>query len=149
MKLSAISAAFAIALLSIGLLYSMLDLLPEVTFDNKPYFSCEWFSLHYILLLIPLTLWCFWSVIFCIYWRQSDHYTWVGKVLRALIAGTILELFVSIPIFATRQDDCYCAKGSYAGIIFGATVLLWAFGPAVFLLFLREKRRIEKLDATL
>ncbi len=150
MKTSAIAAAFAIALLSIGLLYSMLDLLPEVTFDTtSPYLACEWFSLNYILLLIPLTLWCFWSVIFCIYWRQSDHYTWVGKVLRALIAGTILELFVSIPIFATREDDCYCARGSYAGIIFGATVLLWAFGPAVFLLFLREKHRIEKLDATL
>jgi hypothetical protein len=148
MKTSAVAAAFAIALLSVGLLFSLLDLLPEAAFgDSASYFSCAWFSLHYILLLIPLALWCFWSVIFCIYWRQSDHYTWVGKVLRALIAGSVLELFVSIPVYVnvTRQDDCYCARGSYTGLVFGATVLLWAFGPGVFILFVREKRRTEKL----
>jgi len=146
MQAAAIAAAFAVALLSVGLLYSLMDLLPESTFNDAPsYFSCEWFSLKYILILIPLALWCFWSVIFCIYWRQSDHYTWVGKVLRALIAGTILELFVSIPIYVTRQEDCYCARGSYTGLVFGATVLLWAFGPGVFLLFIKEKHRREKL----
>jgi hypothetical protein len=145
MKASAIAAAFAIALLSVGLLYSLLDLLPEAAFEDAPYFSCACFSLNYILLLIPLALWCFWSVIFCIYWRQSDHYTWVGKVLRALFAGSILELFVSIPVYVTRQEDCYCARGSYTGLVFGATVLLWAFGPGVFLLFIREKRRTDKL----
>jgi len=145
MQAAAIAAAFAVALLSVGLLYSLLDLLPDSTFGNTSYFSCAWFSLHYILLLIPLALWFFWSVIFCIYWRQSDHYTWVGKVLRALIGGTILELFVSIPIYVTRQDDCYCARWSYTGLVFGATVLLWAFGPGVFLLFIREKHRREKL----
>ena len=146
MKASAIAAAFAVALLSVGLLYSLLDLLPEAEFGDGPsYFSCAWFSLNFILLLIPLAIWCFWSVVFCIYWRQSDHYTWVGKVLRALIAGSVLELFVSIPIYVTRQDDCYCARGSYTGLVFGATALLWAFGPGVFLLFIREKRRTEKL----
>ena len=53
--------------------------------------------------------------------------------------------FVSVPVNATRQDACHCARGSYTGLIFGATVLLWAFGPGVFLLFIREKRRTEKL----
>jgi len=86
MKASAIAAAFAIALLSVALFYSVLDLLPEVAFDETPpYFSCAWFSYHHTLLLIPLALWCLWSLLFCIYWRQSDHYTWVGKVLRALL----------------------------------------------------------------
>ena len=146
MKRSAIAAAFAIALLSVGLFFSLLDLLPEAEFeDAPPFFSCVYFSYNYILILIPLALWCLWSVIFCIYWRQSDHYTWVGKVLRALIGGTILELFVSIPIYVTRQEDCYCIRGSYTGLVFGATVLLWAFGPGVFLLFIREKHRREKL----
>jgi len=147
MKRSAIAAAFAIALLSIGLLYSALDLLADAEFGfGPPYFSCGTeFSIGYIFLLIPLALWCFWSVVICIYWRQSDHYTWIGKVVRALIAGSILELFVSIPVYATHQDDCYCQRGSYTGLVFGSTVLLWAFGPGVFLLFLREKHRREKL----
>jgi hypothetical protein len=103
--------------------------------------------LEYLLVLVPLILWILWSVVFCIYFRQTDYYTWAGRIVRGLIAGSILELFISIPIYITREEDCYCARGSYAGIVFGGTVLLWAFGPGVFLLFLREKRRIEKLDA--
>ena len=142
MKRSAIAAAFAITLLSMGLLYSILDLFSEDFFG-------EFSSIHPVLgclfLLIHLFLWCFWSVIFCIYWRQSEHYTWVGRVIRGLIAGSVLELFVAVPVYATRQEDCYCARGSYASLIFGATVLLWAFGPAVFLLFIREKQRRDKL----
>ena len=149
MKRSAISAAFAITLLSVGLVYSIWDLFDDI-FDGFPFeFSNEASAVvvitSYFFLLMPLILWCFWSVIFCVYWRQSDNYTWLGRVIRALIAGSVLELFVAIPIYATRQEDCYCARGSYAGLVFGSTVLLWAFGPGVFILFVREKRRRDQL----
>jgi hypothetical protein len=69
----------------------------------------------------------------------------VARLIRGLIAGSVLELFVAVPIYATRQEECYCARGSYAGLVFGTTILLWAFGPGVFLLFVKEKHRREKL----
>jgi hypothetical protein len=144
MKKAAIGAAFVIAILFAGLGYSILDL-----FSIEILYPPPSKILEYLLISVPLMLWVFWSIIFCVYFRQVDYYTWAGRIIRGLVAGSVLELFVSIPIFATRQDDCYCARGSYAGIVFGATVLLWAFGPGVFLLFLREKHRIEKLDAIL
>jgi len=137
MRRAAIGAGFAVMLLSVGLLYSLIDL-------AKPVGESEGIGM-WVFLLIPVILWCFWSVIFWFYWRRSDYYTWVGRVIRGLIAGSVLELFVAVPIYATRQDDCYCARGSYAGLIFGTTVLLWAFGPGVFLLFVKEKHRREKL----
>lgn len=143
MKKAAIGAAFAITLLVAGLGYSILDLF-SVEIPESPSKISE-----YLLISMPLILWILWSIVFCVYFRQTDHYTWSGRIIRGLVAGSVLELFVSVPIFVTREDDCYCARGSYAGIIFGATVLLWAFGPGVFLLFLREKHRIEKLDAIL
>ena len=136
MKKAAVGAAFAMMLLFAGLIFSILDLFLKF---QDPVFE-------YFLLFVPLILWILWSVVFCIYFRQTDYYTWAGRIIRGLIAGSILELFVSIPIYITREEDCYCARGSYAGIVFGGTVLLWAFGPGVFLLFLREKHRIEKLD---
>ena len=140
MKRAALAAAFAVTLLSVGLLYSVLDLFGDSTVTG----TAESSNLlpRYAFLLITLVLWCAWSVLFCIYFRQSDHYTWPGRLIRALIAGSVLELFVSVPIYATRQDDCYCARGSYAGLVFGGTVLRWAFGPGVLLLFIREKQRI-------
>lgn len=147
MKWAAVAAAFAVTLLSVGFLYSILDLFGEETVSDLSSSSSAQVRtiLSYLFLLIPLILWCFWSVIFCIYWRQSDYYTLLGRVIRGLIAGSVLELFVSVPIYATRQEECYCARGSYAGLIFGGTILLWAFGPAVFLLFVREKHRRDKL----
>ena len=142
MKRSAIAAALPTALLSVALLYSVLDLFNDAFFGDLP---STHLIFHILFLLVPLFLWCFWSVVFCIYLRQSDHYTWVGRIIRGLIAGSVLELFVAIPVYATRQEECYCARGSYAGLIFGTTVLLWAFGPAVFLFFIREKQRRDKL----
>jgi hypothetical protein len=137
MKRAAVGAGFAASLLSVGLLYSVLDLISPVADSGD---VGKW-----VFFLIPVGLWCFWSVIFGVYWRRSDYYTWVGRVIRGLIAGSVLELFVAVPIYATRQEECYCARGSYAGLVFGTTVLLWAFGPGVFLLFVKEKHRREKL----
>ena len=137
MKRAAIGVGFAVMLLSVGLLYSVFDLL-------SPVGESEGIGM-WVFLLIPVALWCLWSVIFWVYWRRGDYYTWVGRVIRGLIAGSVLELFVAVPIYATRQEECYCARGSYAGLAFGATILLWAFGPGVFLLFVKEKHRREKL----
>jgi hypothetical protein len=137
MKRAAIGVGFAVMLLSAGLLYSVLDLVNPVGESEG--------IVKWVFLLIPVILWFLWSVIFLVYWRRGDYYTWTGRVIRGLIAGSVLELFVAVPIYATRQDDCYCNRGSYAGLIFGTTILLWAFGPGVFLLFVKEKHRREKL----
>jgi hypothetical protein len=148
MKWAAIGAGFAITLLMAGLLYSVIDLVWKNAFDkivpadDDPTGTVV---LKYLFLLIPLCLWCLWSVVFYVYRSQSDYYNWAGRVIRGLIGGTILELLVTVPIYVTRQEDCYCARGSYAGLVFGGTAILWAFGPGVALLFIREKLRREKL----
>ncbi len=142
MKRAAVGAAFAATLLSVGAIFSIVDLITKDFFtelENPSTFR------HYLILLIPVIVWLIWSLIFIIYLRQGNHYTRAGKIIRGLIAGSVLELFIAVPIYATRQDECYCARGSYAGLVFGGTVLLWAFGPAIFLLFIREKQRREQL----
>jgi hypothetical protein len=135
MKRSAAAAGFAAAILSAGLLYSLYDLVGTLSDEGV---------VLWLFMVIPVVLWCVWFAIFWVYRRQGDYYTWAGRLIRGLIAGSVLELFVAIPVYATRQDDCYCARGSYAGVIFGGTVLVWAFGPGVLFLFAREKERMEK-----
>jgi hypothetical protein len=136
MKRSAVAAGFAVMLLSVGLLYSLYDLVGSVG-DSR--------VVLWVFMVIPAILWCIWSIIFWLYWCQVDYYTWSGRLIRGLIAGSVLELFVAVPVYATSKEECYCARGSYAGVIFGTTVLLWAFGPGVFILFARERQRREKL----
>jgi|SRR5688572_17389213 len=97
-------------------------------------------------------LWAAWAWVFFRYARDRDHRTAAAKITRALLAGTVLELLVSGPahVWALRKHagdstDCYCARGSYTGLVFGCTALVWLFGPGVLLLVLREKRRREEV----
>jgi hypothetical protein len=91
-----------------------------------------------------LAAWAAWAMIFFMYFRDVDHRTAVARMTRVLLAGTFLELLISIPAYvklAREPSDCYCSKGSYTGLVFGCTAVFWLFGPGVYLLLLREKRR--------
>ena len=94
-----------------------------------------------------LALWVIWSIVFFIYWRQGDRYTQMGRMIRGLLAGSFLETFVAtgVQVWNPNQEDCYCARGSYTGVVFGLAVLLWCFGPGIVLLFMREHYRRAQL----
>jgi len=144
MRKAVIGVAFAAMLLSLGIVFTLIDLISDSFFEEEPY-SIKGF----IILSLPLVLWFIWSIIFTVYFFQKDYLKWSGRIIKGLIGGSILDLFISIPIFIAQKNrydlfDCYCAKGSYAGLVFGITVLLWAFGPGVFLLYWREKKRMEQ-----
>lgn len=148
LKRAAVGAGFCAALISAGLVYSLVDLFGPL-FDMSFFEEAPTLTdyLKHLFLLIPLVLWIVWAIVFALYLRQGDSLTKTGKLIRGLIGGSLLELFVSIPVYATRQEECYCARGSYAGLVLGTTALLWAFGPGIILLFIREKhRRGELLD---
>ena len=90
-------------------------------------------------------LWALWAAVFHHLWRNLDHRTAVSRTTRALLAGTVLELLVAAPIHAwamRKDDECYCARGSYTGLVFGGTVLIWLFGPGIVLLAMRERKRV-------
>lgn len=91
--------------------------------------------------------WAAWALIFLAYWRQEDHHSGLGKMLRALITASLLEAFVAVPVhvWATRQRECYCCRGTYTTLVLAGTVLLWAFGPGIILLYWRERYRRARL----
>lgn len=90
-------------------------------------------------------LWAAWSVVFYVYFRRGDFLGRAEGVVRALIRGSALELLVAVPthawVYRRSTSDCYCERGSYTGLVFGGAALLWAFGPGLVFLFLREKER--------
>lgn len=94
-----------------------------------------------------LGVWAIWTALFYRYWRDGDRYTQLGRVVRALIAGSFVEAVVSAPVqaFASKENDCYCERGSYTTLICAGAVLFWAFGPGIALLFLREHYRRARL----
>jgi hypothetical protein len=97
---------------------------------------------------IMLIIWGIWAGIFFVYWKQGDRYTQLGKMIRGLVAGSILEIIVAVPvhIWAVRQRECYCSRGTYTTMILAGTVLIWAFGPGIILLYMRKKYQMGKLN---
>lgn len=137
------SSVFAAGVMSMLLTTGMISLLLE--FPNWWEKIMEADSLLIIASVYGtmLIIWGIWAWIFFIYWKQGDRYTQSGKMIRGLVAGSILEIMIAVPvqIWATRQRDCYCCRGSYTTLVLAGTVLIWAFGPGIILLYMREKYR--------
>jgi hypothetical protein len=139
---SVIGAGFIGMLLTAGLAASIMELI-NVWHDVLGGKLGDFSGLYALWAGMALA-WVLWAVIFYWYYRDADHHTAVARMTRALLAGTILELLVSVPTYVKsiqQPSNCYCEKGSYTGLVFGCTAVFWLFGPGVYLLLLREKRR--------
>lgn len=87
--------------------------------------------------------WGFWFLVFALVgaseWRRR-----FTRMYRALVAGTILELLITIPIDAQvrKRTNCYCGEATLLSLIIGLTAILWTFGPGVAILFLIRRNQL-------
>ena len=146
LKTSVFAAGVIAMLLTVGFVALLLELPNwwESIMSVESYWgiTCVWTTM--------LILWGIWAWIFFVYWKQGDRYTQSGRMIRGLVAGSILETIIAVPvhIWAARQRECYCCRGTYTTLVLAATVLIWAFGPGIILLYMREKYRRTKLMPT-
>ncbi|MCH9022095.1 MAG: hypothetical protein IID32_04965 [Planctomycetes bacterium] len=115
LRSAVIAAAFVYMLLTTALIATLLEL-PNwwgEIYEKIGYPGC-WVAMAFI--------WLIWTVIFLVYSKQTDHYTWMGKIIRGLISGSIMELFIATAVFAwnPHKEECYCARGSYTGLVSAA-----------------------------
>jgi hypothetical protein len=154
-RASAIAAAMIAMLLTTGLLATLLeipDLWRRLTLVHptpiEPTGAHDYHQNFIFVWIIMLLLWIGWAGAFYAYGRSLDRFTALTRILRGLLAGTILEMLIAAPVHAwvlrTRNDECYCTRGSYTGVVFGCTAVVWLFGPGVVFLLIREKQRRER-----
>jgi hypothetical protein len=88
--------------------------------------------------------WIVWAAVFYGY-SSRDPSSAFSKVMDRLIAGSIAELLVAVPchVYVRQQDNCCADLVTFLGIATGLSVLLFAFGPGVFLLFVKRARRLQ------
>jgi hypothetical protein len=97
------------------------------------------------IIFITLILWIVWSVVFWKFRREDKDGNSFNRLIKWLIRGSILELLVAIPshVIVRQRNDC-CAPGvTFWGITTGLSVMLMAFGPAVFFLFAKRFGRLK------
>ena len=89
--------------------------------------------------------WIVWSLLLFIYTQGGERVTVIGKLTGLIFAGSLATLLVSIPahIIVSRRPGCFVGLFTALGIASGILVMFWSFGPAILLLFFREKRRFQ------
>lgn len=149
-RVSLIAGAFIAMLLTIGLLATLLEVGGHWSRLNSTDVVrgtgyVELIQDFRVLWVFMGMVWVTWTAIFIKHFLTVDHRTFVSKLFRWLLAGSLLNILAAAPVQATRSGDCHCARGSYTGLIFGLTIAVWLFGPAVFLLYFKELRRSEPI----
>ena len=131
-----IIAAFLLTVLVVASFFSLVELI-KIDFDDA--------SLLWVFWVLIGVNWIGWSIAFLVTYAQHDRYTVARKLLSALFRGSLLELLVAIPshVIVSRRPGCFVGMFTGLGVSSGITVMLWAFGPGIILLFLRNKHRRE------
>ena len=96
-------------------------------------------------LALGLMTWVIWAVVFFRLSRRNDPANVITRGSSALIKGSVLELLIAVPTHIVARDRHYCCAGllTFIGLTAGVSVMLFAFGPAVFFLFVERWKRLH------
>ncbi len=90
-------------------------------------------------------IWLVWTFLFAFYAGHKPAEGLLAHLCRWLIAGSILELLIAVPTHIIARWRGYCCAGflTVMGLAAGIAVMMLAFGPAVFALFLRRYASVK------
>jgi len=101
---------------------------------------CIW-----VALALAILTWCIWAVVFFRMSRNTEPSDLVSRQCRALLKGSVLELLIAVPTHVVARYRDYCCAGflTFIGLTMGVSVMLFAYGPAVFFLFVERWNRLH------
>ncbi len=147
MAVSLIVASLMSALLTTGLVAAFISLFRlNATGDDIARRLVAWMDqssgerLPAVIYLGIGLSWGIWLFVFGVVWA-GESVTRFRRIYRLLVAGTVLELLITIPIDVQvrRRTSCYCGEGTFLALIIGLTSAVWVFGPGIALLFLTRR----------
>jgi len=141
---SILVCALVASMLVLGLVFAILELFDvweePLNMDEGP-----WGGELSLWLTLPVLLvsWVFWSLVFFRFTRRRRSFGIVGRLIDILLAGTIIEtiLIVPVDIMVRRRTDCYCATGTFHALLLATFAVLWLAGPGALIVFTRRRRR--------
>ena len=87
--------------------------------------------------------WLIWSLIFYRFTHSCELDSFTNHLMKWLLRGSIVELLIAIPshIIARHRGDCCAPTITFWGITTGLVVMVIAFGPGIFFLFIERIKR--------
>lgn len=94
----------------------------------------------YAMLAALPVVWIGWCVLFGVMAFQMEPERFASRLYKLILAGSVLELLVAIPMHMVVRQRGYCCAGfgTGMGIGIGLLVMLIALGPAIVFLFYRR-----------
>ena len=92
--------------------------------------------------------WVLWAPLIWIHVNGRRRMSVLGRLTRLMFVGSLAELLACVPSHMITSRRSYCLAGTWTmvGVIAGIYVMLFSFGPAVVLLFLRPRYRREQME---
>jgi hypothetical protein len=139
--LPVVVAATMLALLGLGLGIALWELFYLDDNPNQDFFGYLAFG------VIGLS-WIGWGVLLFGRLRDKPRYAVLRKLTTYVFAGSLAELLATVPshVIVSRRPGCLVGLGTAIGIIAGCAVMIFSFGPAIAILFLRPRWRAETAD---
>jgi hypothetical protein len=103
----------------------------------------NWFG--WAALALGILAWFVWTLVFFRMSRKAETADIVSRQCRCLFKGSILELLIAVPTHIVARYRDYCCAGfmTFVGLTMGISVMLFAYGPAVFFLFAERWKRLH------
>ena len=97
------------------------------------------------LLVYLAVAWTVWGLVFRSFLKNPDPDALIRRLMRWLLAGSILELLVAMPshVVVRQRGDCCAPAVTFWGIATGVTVMLMSYGPGVYFLFVKRMRDLR------
>jgi hypothetical protein len=141
--LTAIAAGALFAIVVLGIVWSIVAaIFGDDSIEEK---------VALLALIFLLINWIAWSFIFRAFARNAEPHSYIRRLVKWLLRGTILELLVAVPshIIVRHKDVCCADSVTAAGIATGLAVMLISFGPGIFFLYaerIKSKKPKNSLD---
>jgi hypothetical protein len=142
LRKSAVMLGLVAALLTAGVTWAILEVsfgdLEAVEYADEVLFSGAFFVIPGAVLVVSWILWG--RFLF----RMSHAADPVGidRMLLPLLNATAIGMVLLLPIDAIsrQKKQCFCATGSYLGLLMGILAVIWLVGPMAVLLLSRRRR---------
>jgi hypothetical protein len=113
----------------------------ESVFNNED--GGLWFQ--WTALGLGVLTWFIWAVVFARMSRSLPPTDLVSRQCRWLFKGSVLEFLIAVPTHILARYRGYCCAGfmTFLGLTMGISVMLFAYGPAVFFLYAERWKRLH------
>jgi hypothetical protein len=105
----------------------------------------NWDRAGWVAIGLAILTWGIWALVFFRVSSKTEPTDFVSRQCRCLLKGSVLELLIAVPTHVVARSRNYCCAGfmTFIGLAMGVSVMLFAFGPSVFFLFVQRWKRLH------